>query len=153
MDEPEDPFDFEHYQPRASVTIPTSRRGLLAGLFTELKAFNEKVEGKPTLKISDLGLLPEEEFAQLKPVLVKGCKIKLQKNQVWATPPAALEPVLLFPVDAPALDAFNLFNGKNTIEQIVCALIEKTGWADEKAQVYTRGLFLKLVTLRVCEPG
>ena len=153
MKNEENTFDFENYQPHESIPIPVPRRGLLSALATELGAYNKKVDGVPTLKTSDLGLLPQETFEQLKPLVVKGCQIRLQKGMVWATPPAAMEALVLFPVDAPALAAFNLFNGKTPIKTICAALAEKTGWPPEKARAYTRGLFLKLVSLRVCEPG
>ncbi len=153
MDKNTDPFDFENYQPHQAISIPISRRGFLSAVVTELKVFNKKADGVLTLKTADLGLLSEEDFNQLKPMVVPGCKIKLKDQMVWATPPAAMEPLVLFPVDAPALTAFNHFNGSNTIAQIRALLIEKTGWVEEKAQAYCRGLFLKLVSMRVCVPG
>ncbi len=147
------PFDFENYQPHETISIPISRRGFLSAIVTELKAFNKKADGQLTLKTADLGLLSEEEFDQLKPLVVHGCKIKLKDKMVWATPPAGMQPLVLFPVEAPALTAFNHFNGINTIAQIRVLLVEKTGWAEEKARAYCRGLFLKLVSMRVCVPG
>ena len=153
MDKKEDPFDFENYQPQGNIAIPVPRRGLLSAMISEVKAYNKKVDGAPTLKMSDLGLLPEDEFGMLKPMVVPGCKIKLEDKKVWATPPAAREPLLLFPVEAPALTAFNHFNGQTTIGQICQALSEKTDWPEQKSRAYTRGLFLKLVSMRVCVPG
>jgi hypothetical protein len=146
------PFDFEHYQPRESVAIPTSRRALLRSVLTELHAFSEKVDGKPTLKLADLASLPDEDLARIRPIKAPDCTIRLRDQWVWAQPAGAAGPVALFPVDSPALAAFNLLNGNHDLQQVCQALIDQTHWPAERCWAYTRGLFLKLVSLRVCVP-
>ncbi|NMB88139.1 MAG: hypothetical protein GYA17_07250 [Chloroflexi bacterium] len=152
MDEQRSSFDFEHYQPRESTAIPTPRRGLLRAMLSELEAYNDQVDGKPTLKIADLASLPDEELAQIRPVRQPECKISLRDGLVWARPAATLDPVVLFPVDAPALAAFNLFDGKRDLREVSQALAGPTRWPPEKCWAYTRGLFLKLANQRVCVP-
>jgi hypothetical protein len=146
------PFDFEKYQPRESTPIPTSRRGLLRAVISEIHAYSGKVDGKLTLKLADLALLPNEELESIRPVRMDGCRINLRENMVWAQAVGQIEPAALFPVDSPALKAFNLFDGRHSLADIGLALAGETGWPDEKARAYTRGLFLKLVSLHVCVP-
>jgi hypothetical protein len=145
-------FDFEQYQPREAEPISTSRRGLLRALMSEVHAYSGKVDGKPILKLADLAALTDEELAIIRPVRVNECKINLREKMVWAFPPDRIEPLLLFPIDSPALRAFNLFDGFHTLEEISQALVEETAWAREKAWAYTRGLFLYLVNAHVCVP-
>lgn len=145
-------FDFENYQPRESTPIPTSRRGLLRAMMSELHAYSGKVDGKLTLKLADLAALPDEELGLIRPVRLDGCRINLRENMVWAHVMGQIEPAALFPVDSPALIAFNLFDGRHNLADIGLALARESGWSNEKAKAYTRGLFLKLVSLHVCVP-
>ncbi len=145
-------FEFDQYQPRETTTVPTPRRGLLRAMMAEVHALSDKVDGKPVLKLSDLAALSDEDLENIRPIKNPECKIRLRDQLVYATPPNAIEDIVLFPVACPALQAFNLFDGRHTLAEVSKYLLEETDWEDEKAWAYTRGLFLKLVNLRVCVP-
>ena len=145
-------YDFENY-PRESLDIPVSRRALLSALAVNLAAQSKEINGEPVFKSSQVGILPDEEFAILKPVVIKGCQISIQDDFVCAKPCSAFDFIPLFPMDAPALAAFNQFNGMTTVAEISQALAEKTGWDVGRSFAYTRGLFLHLVMESVCCPG
>jgi hypothetical protein len=79
------------------------------------------------MKTADLSALPDEELATVRPVREPDCKISLRDGLVWAKPTAVIEPLALFPVDAPALTAFNLFNGDHDLQAISQTLVDQTG--------------------------
>jgi hypothetical protein len=148
-----DDFNFDQYQPQGMINIPLPRRSLISEMAQELKVYNEKVEGKPAMKLSDLGMLDYDDFGKLSPVILQDCQISLRDGMVFAKPKDELEPFILFPVESPALLVFNLFNGKHTIFEANEILRKNADWTDEKVQAYVRGLFLLLVSKRVCVPG
>ena len=147
-----DLFAFEKF-PRGYLNFTVSRRQFLPTLIKDFLVSCERDEGKPVRKLSELGVRPDEELGPLCPRVVPGCKITVQEGMVWGQPPRALRPIRIFPVESPALIAFNLFNGKTPLAQAAEQVAEENGWDADRSFAYVRGFFLWLVLVRVCQPA
>jgi hypothetical protein len=151
MSEPLQRFDFEQV-PRVPLPLNVRRRNLYSALFTEFGVYAGKNEGGAAYKLADLGVWSDEKLSMLTPVVSDGCKISLEKGMVVGQPAGATKSVQLFPVDSPALEAFNHFNGQTLLGEASRLLARQQGWEAEKAFAYVRGLFLWLVLAGVCQP-
>lgn len=148
----DDPYAFDQI-PRGRLALRVSRRGLLQALAHEVVVLGDQRRGAPTARIADLGEWPDEQIAELVAEVVPGCVISVRDGFVWGRPPRAERPRRLFPLDSPAVAAFNLFNGSNTLGAVGRRLAESLGWEPARGLAYVRGLFLCLGLAGVCQPG
>lgn len=148
---PDDPYAFDQF-PRGNLTFQYQRRQFWANLAQNLEAVQGREQGRDAFSLVELGTWPDGDLAEILPGVVPGCKITMVEGFVCGQPPEAPAPKRLFPVDAPALTAFNLFNGQTPLDDIADAVAVKTGWEAERAFAYTRGIFLTLVVAGVCQP-
>jgi hypothetical protein len=58
----------------------------------------------------------------------------------------------LFLLDSPALLAFNLLNGQNSLAEVSRQVTDKQAWTKQRGFAYVRGLFLTLVQYGLCMP-
>lgn len=147
----DDRFAFDQF-PRANLPVHYNRRQFWSALRMGVEVTAGRTEGGVALTLSELGQWPDERIFGISPVVVPGCEITVKAEMVWGKPSSASAPVSLFPLDSPALSAFNLFNGLNTLDEVSHALAETMGWDIERAFAYARGLFLSLVMAGVCIP-
>jgi len=138
--------------PRAPLPFNVNRRHLYSALFTEFNVYSGKDEGGTAYKLADLGVWPDEKLYMLTPVVAAGCKISIADGIVCGQPEGATKPVQLFPLDSPALAAFNLFNGQTLLGEVSRQMAKEQSWDDTHAFAYVRGLFLWLVLAGVCQP-
>ena len=148
---PDEQFAFEKF-PRGRLQFRLSRRQLWSALSTEFMVVRKEQQGEDTYKLSDLGALPDEALADVIPVVAPGCRISTGDGFVWGQPSAAAKPIQLFPLDSPALAAFNLFNGLTPLSEAAKYLAAATGWESALSFAFARGLFLSLVLAGVCAP-
>lgn len=148
---PHEEFTFEKF-PRGRLQFRFSRRQLWSALSTEFMVVRKEQQGEDTYKLSGLGALPDEALADITPVVAPGCRISTGDGFVWGHPPAAAKPIQLFPLDSPALAAFNLFNGLTPLSEAAKCLAAATGWESALSFAFVRGLFLSLVLAGVCAP-
>lgn len=151
MSEPAECYAFERV-PRAPLPFNVNRRRLFSALFTELEVSAGKNEGGTAYKLADLGVWPDEQLYMLTPVVAAGCQISLQAGLVCGQPAGTEKPIPLFPVDSPALLAFNQFNGQTLLGEAARQLAQQQAWEEAHAFAYVRGLFLWLVLAGVCLP-
>lgn len=144
-------FAFDTF-PRGSLSFHINRRQFLPALLQELTVACEQDDGRPTFKLADLGLLPDDQLAVLIPRIVRGCSIHIDDSFVWGKSPGMKKAIRLFPLDSPARIAFNGMNGMTSIGEISTALASASGWDAGRSFSYVRGLFLWLVIARVCQP-
>ncbi len=144
-------YDFENY-PRQPLPEMISRRDLLSALVTKIKVESRKNQGQRVLNLSELGNLSDEKLAPLIPMVLENSIISVKDDFVIGQPPGSAISHQLFPVHSPAMTAFDLINGFNTLEQISTRLANETGWANPRCFAYTRGLFLALVVAGLCRP-
>jgi hypothetical protein len=151
MPDDADRFAFDKF-PRGVLAFQVSRRQFLPALVNDFLVSSDKINGRPTFKLSELGKWEDEELGSVIPRVVKGCLITVKEGFVWGQPPKVNQPIKLFPLDSHARVAFNSINGMTTIQEISGEICRATGWDHERSFSYIRGLFLWLVLTRVCQP-
>ncbi len=147
----DDAYAFDQF-PRGQLQFKFSRRGFLTALFTGAEVMWGKTDGRKALTLEQLGSYPDDALAEVMPVVTPRCVIFEQDGFVWGQPWGAVGPLRLFPLDSPALSAFNGFNGRNPLGEISADLAATTGWETQHSFDYVRGLFLTLVQIGVCQP-
>jgi hypothetical protein len=151
MSDPAGQYAFE-LVPRAPLPFNVNRRRLFSALFTELDVYSGVNDGGTAYKLSDLGVWSDEQLYMLTPQVTAGCQISLSNGLVHGLPQGTLKPLKLFPVDSPALPAFNQFNGQTLLGEVARSLAKDQNWDHAHAFAYVRGLFLWLVLAGVCQP-
>jgi hypothetical protein len=151
MPNPIENYAFENF-PRQPLPENISRRELFGAFLTMVKVESQRSHGKKVLILSELGEWPDERLAPLVPVMARNSTILMKDGFVIGKPPRSDRSDKLFPLDSPALTAFKLINGLNTLEQISQRLAEQTGWEHSHSFAYVRGLFLVLVEAGLSHP-
>jgi hypothetical protein len=151
MPDEADRFAFDKF-PRGLLAFQVSRRQFLPALVNDFLVSSDKINGRPTFKLSELGKWEDEDLGNVIPRVIKGCLITVEGGFVWGQPPKTGWPIKLFPLDSPAIVAFNHINGTTSIQEISEEVYLATGWEHERSFSYIRGLFLWLVLTRVCQP-
>lgn len=149
VDTPRD-YAFDQF-PRGEIHIATPRRRLLSAIMAEVHVYNKKSEGHVGKKLSDLGSWTDEDLLCVTPIFTPGSKFEQKGGFMYGTASSGRE-ILLFSAASPAMAVFQLFDGVNTLTEIADTLSIKTGWDEEKTFAYTRGVFLSLVTIGLCQP-
>jgi len=108
--------------------------------------------GANAYTLAQLGEWPDDELAEIQPVVVAGCQISVQDNFVYVHLQGVEVRKKLFSLDSPALTVFNLFNGLNSLGEISQQLGEDSDWDERRSFAYTRGVFLTLVKAGICLP-
>jgi hypothetical protein len=94
-------------------------------------------------RLSELGSLPDEQLAQLKPILNPAYEILVEENGVWGRYRDTGALIRLFGLEEKKnLLAFNMFNGKHTLGQIGEQLAREMGWDGARGFLQARDLFL-----------
>src|SRR5664279_2000884 len=70
----DDRYAFEKI-PHGRLVFKVNRRKLLLNVISEFQAIHNKADGKPILKLADLGNCPDDEIARMVPVVVPNCHI------------------------------------------------------------------------------
>lgn len=146
-----DPIPFESF-PRHALPLGVNRRKVLSTLYTEFMVYTGKDEGGSAMRLSELGIWPDERLEALTPMIIPGAEITVKEGLVYGKPPGQKKPWSLFQLDSPALTVYNLINGMTTLLEIADALSHATGWEQDRSFAYTRGTFLFLVLAGVCIP-
>lgn len=151
MDDLQERYQFEDF-PRETLNKGITRRQLLTTLAAELHLLSKRNEGLAGIKLSNLGVLSDEDLKDYIPAIVKGTQISIKDNAVWALTKGAEKPVYLFHIDPVATFTFNLINGQNTIGAIVERLQENSSIPADRAFSIVRGMFLSFVKSGICLP-
>ena len=142
---------FENFPRRALALAPT-RRELLAAVASELNAYSGRVDGRSSFRLVDLGLLPDDLLGELAPGLDRSIRTWEQEDGIWAQPGWAVDALTLIPAEKPAQSVFRRMDGRQTLADIAANLAVELDWPQARAFAYVRGVFLHLVTCRVCAP-
>lgn len=143
-------YPFEQF-PRGEIQLSTPRRRFLSDLMAEIRVFNHQSDGHVGRKLSDLGSWPDEDLYCVIPIIMSGAKIDSEGEYISATP-VGRHKIVLFSINSPAYLVYSLFDGVNSLDEIADTLARETGWTAEKAFAYTRGVFLSIVMLGLCQP-
>jgi len=137
----------------APLTFPRARRELLPAALEWWHARSGATGARPAFRLSELGTMPDDELLELTPAIVPGCEISVRGGTVWGRAPGSGSPTALLETTSAGLCVFNAMNGRTTLAEIVLAVAAETGWPRPRAFAFARGLFLHLVSLRVCVPA
>jgi hypothetical protein len=128
------------------------RRGFFKRFAGEAIAWLEELSGIRHYKLADLWDVSEESLSTLEPLISPGVDILLESGKVFCRTPANASLEFLFDADEENLFVFNRFNGSNSVGRIASELSISMKWSPEQSYAHVRGLFLKLIRLRVCIP-
>jgi len=128
------------------------RRAFFRCAARETVVWFEELRGRRHVKFDDLLKLPPEAIAAIVPGICPGVRIIPAEGHVLAQLEGASDAVDLFPSDEANLAVFNRFNGRNTIGQVVTELSAVMEWPPERSLEHVKGLFFRLLWLRVCAP-
>lgn len=133
---------------------PMSRRTFLRALVQEVPVVHGSLKGKKGCRLMDLATLPDEQLAQIKPVINDDYRIFVDQGQVWAEYKIKAETLLeLFAVEDEVTRAiFNRFNGRHTLGEVARQVAEDMAWEEERAFQRARSFFLSLVERMICIP-
>lgn len=151
MEKNSENYPFEKF-PRASLALDVPRGRVLSAILEEMFAHRKSEEGGEVFKLSQLGIWTDKQLAPVVPKVKDGVKIVIKDGFVLASPAGKSEKIQLFSLGSPALAVFNRFNGYTTIEKAAEALEGELNWESAFSFAYTRGLFLAMVVVGVCQP-
>ena len=104
-------------------------------------------------RLSELGSLPDEELALVRPVVNPAFEIVVEEDSVCGRYEKNGKVIRLFSTEeTEKLMTFNLFNGQMTLGQIGRRVAQEFGWEEARGFAHARGFFLTLVGHLVCLP-
>lgn len=141
--------------PRRDLPFTCSRRTFFRALFQEAAVIRGSLKGKPGFRLSELGSLPDDELAQVKPMVHPQYEIFTDEGNVWARYKLKERaPLKLFSTEEREnLVPFTMFDGQHTLGEISSHLAQEMGWTQVRALAHVRDLFLSLVTPMICVPA
>jgi hypothetical protein len=139
-------------RPRRDLSFTCSRRRLLPALFQEMVVILGSLKGGQGHRLSDLGSLPDDRLAQIKPIRNPDYEIFAHQGHVCSRSKRTQTTLKLFPMEREYLAAFNLFNGQQNLGEIGQHLSQEIGWDEATGFAFARDLFLSLVRRLVCVP-
>lgn len=139
--------------PRRDLSFACNRRQFLPALLREALVTVGLLRGGQGARLADLGRLPDERLARLRPMINPACNIVIEEDQVWARHKKTGAVVRLFAIEeADRLAAFNHFNGEHTLAEVGTLLAEERDWDQAEGFALARDLFLELAGRLVCLP-
>lgn len=138
--------------PQHELSFACTRRRFFAALLQELLVTRRTLQGVPAFRLSELSHLPNDQLAQVIPIMNPDYEILVEHDHAWGrrkTSPAAQSLFLITPEN---LAVFNLFNGRLSLAEISEQAAQELNW--DKAHTFTLAadLFLSLVSHLVCLP-
>jgi hypothetical protein len=135
--------------PYAELAYQIDRKQFFRSMRKEL---NLLVTDGKRKKISELGVMEEDELSKLIPRIIPGTKISFQDQCVWGVTPDSSQKIKLFMADPLSIPVFNQINGHKSIGRITLEAAALGNLEPAYAFRFVRGLFLTLVLLKVCLP-
>ena len=141
--------------PHRDLPFTCSRRTLFRALFQEVAVIHGSFKGKPGFRLSELGSMPDDQLAQVKPMVHPHYEIFEGEASVWARYKLKERaPLKLFSTEEREnMVPFTMFDGQHTLGEISNHLAQEMGWTQVRAFAHVRDLFLSLVTPMVCVPA
>jgi len=138
---------------RQDLDFTCDRRAFFRVLFQEAAVFRGSVKGRGSgARLSELGSLPDEHLAQIRPVINPDSEVFTQEASVWSRSKKMGTVIQLFPTTRENMIVFDMFDGEHTLAEIAGRLAQEMGWDPAAAFAHTRELFLSLVQHVVCIP-
>lgn len=129
-----------------------SRRSFWRALFQELLVVSGVLHGRGEGRLEDLGSLPDEELAKMRPIVHPACEIFVDGDYVWSRSRRKDAVRLFRSDDAPNWIVLGMFDGARTLGEIGACLAEEMGREEAWGFARARELFLLLVNRLICIP-
>ena len=130
-----------------------TRRGFLPVLVREAVVTLGMMRGGLGCRLSELQSMSDDQLSNIRPVVNPAFEIKVEDDHVLACYNKTGAALYLFSVsETPALNTFNLFDGRHTLGEAGASLASQMGWDSSTGFAYARDLFLRLVADLVCVP-
>ena len=139
-------------RPGRGLAFACSRRDFWPALLQEARVLYGSIKGGQGGRLSELGDLPDDQLAQVRPIVNPEYEIFVDGNYVCCKARETERTRQLFVMKRENLATFNLFNGRYTLGQIGARLAQVMGWEEGRGFAYARDLFLALVERMVCVP-
>ncbi len=138
--------------PTKSIGCP--RRAFLPMLLREVAVTVKSAQGMPAHQINELGDLPDETLAAIRPIINPIYRIRVVEGQVCSQlKDDESAPVRMhFAATPENLAVFNRINGRQSIGEIVGEVAVTLGWEAEQSFTHTRDMFLGLASQLVAVP-
>jgi|GEM_PF-2529698 len=127
-----------------------SRRQAFKQMFGEALVCFDEMRGRKHCSLSELEQLECEKFEKLIPVIDQDFKLSLDGNWLVGKEHDSSEELRFLELTLDKTTAFNLINGRNTIQEITRIFSEKMKWELEQSFKYIKNMILNLVNLRLC---
>jgi hypothetical protein len=138
--------------PRRDLPFTCSRRQFWRALLQEGFVILGSFKGGLAYQLSELGSLPDDQLAQVRPVVNSDHEIFVDQGYVWSKCKKTEATLKLFPMEKENLVAFDLFDGRHTLGEIGERLSQEMDWDEARGFAHVRDLFLSLVSHLVCVP-
>jgi hypothetical protein len=138
--------------PKRESAFTVSRREFWPALLQEALVLVGSFRGRQGFRLSDIGNLPDEQLAQIKPIVNPEHEIFVEEGHVCSRAKKTGDTLELFPMERENLAVFNLFTGQHSLGQIGQRLAQDMGWEEAEGFGRARDLFLSLLNHLVCVP-
>lgn len=138
--------------PRRDLPFTCSRRQFWQALLQEVFVVYGSFKGRPAYQLSELGSLPDDQLAEVRPIVNPDHEIFVDQGHVWSRCKKTEATLKLFPTEKENLVAFDLFDGRHSLGEIGERLSQEMDWDEARGFAHARDLFLPLVSCLVCVP-
>lgn len=139
-------------QSRREIPFTFTRRQFWRALLQQVVVTRGVTQGKPEGRLSELGSLPDDRLALVRPIMNPSYEIFVDQDHVWCKHTQSGNTIKLFPIEQENLAVFNLFNGEHTLDEIARLVSQEMGWDQTQSFTHARNMFLLLVSHLVCVP-
>jgi hypothetical protein len=138
--------------PRRDLPFKCSRRTFFRALFQEVAVVRGSFKGRQGCRLSELGSLPDDQLAQVRPIVNSDCEMFVDQGDVCSKSKTTETISKLLPAERENLVALDMFDGRHDLGEIGSHLAQEMGWDDARAFAHARDLFLSMVQRAVCVP-
>jgi hypothetical protein len=134
------------------LPFKVSRRQFWRALLQEVVVTYDAFKGRDGFALSELGKLPDEQMARVKPILHPDCETFVEQGYVWSRCKETEATFRLFPVVRANMMVFERFDGQHDLGEIGEYVGREMAWEPARGFAHARKLFLLLVSRLVCVP-
>jgi hypothetical protein len=138
--------------PCRDLPFRCNRRTFFRTLFQEAVVVRGTFKGGQGCRLSELGSLPDDQLAQVRPIVHPDREIFLDEGYVCSRREKAEATSKLFPAEKENVVVLDMFDGRHELGEIGSRLAQEMDWDEASAFAHARDLFLSLVERGVCVP-
>jgi hypothetical protein len=138
--------------PHRNLPFKCNRRTFFRALFQEATVVRGSFKGGQGCRLSELGSLPDDQLAQVRPIVNSDCEMFVDQGYVCCKSKTTETISKLFPAERENLVVLDVFDGRHDMGEIGSHLAQEIGWDKARAFAHARDLFLSMVQRAVCVP-